>query len=41
MSKEDAERMLKALENQEKETMDKMNEAKAAKMQKRKIQKDW
>ena len=41
MSKEDAERMLQALENQEKETMDKMNEAKAAKMQKRKIQKDW
>ena len=41
MSKEDAERMLQALENQEKETMDKMNEAKAAKMQKRRIQKDW
>lgn len=41
MSKEDAERMLQALENQEKETMDKMNDAKAAKMQKRKIQKDW
>ena len=41
MSKEDAERMLQALENQERETMDKMNEAKAAKMQKRKIQKDW
>ena len=41
MSKEDAERMLQALENQEKETMDKMNEAKAMKMQKRRIQKDW
>jgi tetratricopeptide (TPR) repeat protein len=41
MSKEDAERMLQALENQEKLTMDKMNEAKAEKMQKRKIQKDW
>ncbi len=41
MSKEDAERMLQALENQEKQTMDKMNEAKAAQMQKRKIQKDW
>lgn len=41
MSKEDAERMLQALEEQEKNTMDKMNEAKAAKMQKRKIQKDW
>lgn len=41
MSKEDAERMLQALQEQEKNTMDKMNEAKAAKMQKRKIQKDW
>lgn len=41
MSKEDAERMLQALEEQEKKTMDKMNEAKAAQMQKRKIQKDW
>lgn len=41
MSKEDAERMLQALEEQEKNTMDKMNEAKAAKMQRRKIQKDW
>lgn len=41
MSKEDAERMLQALQEQEKNTMDKMNEAKAAKMQRRKIQKDW
>ncbi|MBR4156021.1 MAG: hypothetical protein IKU01_04895, partial [Bacteroidales bacterium] len=41
MSKEDAERMLKALENQEKETMEEMNEKKASQMQKRKSQKDW
>ena len=41
MSKDEAERMLQALENQERETMDKMNEARALKMQKRRIQKDW
>ena len=41
MSKEEAERMLQALENQEKETMEDMNEKKAAQMQKRKVQKDW
>ncbi len=41
MSKEDAERMLKALENQEKETMEDINDKKAAQMQKRKSQKDW
>ena len=41
MSKEDAERMLKALENQEKQTMEDMNEKKASQMQKRKVQKDW
>ncbi len=41
MSKENAERMLQAIENQEKETMEKMNERKASKMQKRNIQKDW
>ncbi len=41
MSKEDAERMLKALENQEKETMEEMNEKKASMMQKRKSEKDW
>jgi hypothetical protein len=41
MSKEDAERMLKALENQEKETMEEMNEKKASQMQKRKSEKDW
>ena len=41
MSKEDAERMLQALENQEKKTMDEINEKKASQMQKRKSQKDW
>ena len=41
MSKEDAERMLQALENQEKETMDELNEKKAAQMQKRRVEKDW
>lgn len=41
LSKEDAERMLKALENQEKETMEDMNEKKASQMQKRKVEKDW
>lgn len=41
MSKEDAERMLKALENQEKKTMEDINDKKAAQMQKRKSQKDW
>ena len=41
MSKEDAERMLKALENQEKETMEDINDKKAAQMQKRKSEKDW
>lgn len=41
MSKEDAERMLQALENQEKETMDELNEKKAAQMQKRSVEKDW
>ena len=41
MSKEDAERMLQALENQEKDTMEELNDKKAAQMQKRKIEKDW
>ena len=33
--------MLKALENQEKETMEEMNDKKASKMQKRRSLKDW
>ena len=41
MSKEDAQRMLDALENQEKKTMEKVNEQKVRKQPKRKTDKDW
>ena len=41
MSKEDAQRMLDALENQEKQTIEKVNEQKLRKQQKRKTDKDW
>ena len=41
MSKEDAQRMLDALENQEKKTMEKVNEQKVRKQPKKKSDKDW
>lgn len=41
MSKEDAQRMLDALENQEKRTMEKVNEQKVRNQPKRKSDKDW
>lgn len=41
MSKEDAQRMLDALENQEKQTIEKVNEQKIRKQPKRKTDKDW
>lgn len=41
MSKEDAQRMLDALENQEKQTMEKVNEQKVRTQPKRKSEKDW
>ena len=41
MSKEDAQRMLDALENQEKKTMEKVNEQKVRQQPKRKSDKDW
>jgi len=41
MSKEDAQRMLDALENQEKKTMEKVNEQKLRQQPKKKSDKDW
>lgn len=41
MSKDDAQRMLDALENQEKKTMEKVNEQKIRQQPKRKSEKDW
>jgi len=41
MSKEDAQRMLDALENQEKKTMEKVNEQKIRQQPKKKSEKDW
>ncbi len=41
MSKEDAQRMLDALENQEKKTMEKVNEQKVRQQPKRRSEKDW
>jgi alpha-galactosidase/6-phospho-beta-glucosidase family protein len=41
LSKEDAQRMLDALENQEKKTMEKVNEQKIRTQPKRKTDKDW
>ena len=41
MSKEDAQRMLDALENQEKQTIEKVNEQKIRTQPKRKTDKDW
>ena len=41
MSKEDAQRMLDALENQEKKTMEKVNEQKIRQQPKKKSDKDW
>ena len=41
ISKEDAQRMLDALENQEKETIEKVNEQKLRNQPKRKTDKDW
>ena len=41
MSKEDAQRMLDALENQEKKTMEKVNEHKVRQQPKKKSDKDW
>ena len=41
MSKEDAQRMLDALENQEKKTIEKVNEQKVRQQPKRKTDKDW
>lgn len=41
MSKDDAQRMLDALENQEKKTMEKVNEQKVRTQPKRKTDKDW
>ena len=41
MSKEDAQRMLEALENQEKKTMEKINEEKVRQQPKKKTDKDW
>ena len=41
ISKEDAQRMLDALENQEKKTMEKVNEQKIRTQPKRKTEKDW
>ena len=41
MSKEDAQRMLDALENQEKKTMEKVNEQKVRQHPKKKSDKDW
>ena len=41
ISKEDAQRMLDALENQEKETIEKVNEQKIRTQPKRKTEKDW
>jgi FOG: TPR repeat len=41
MSKEDAQRMLQALENQEKQTMEKVNEQKIRTQPRRKSDKDW
>ena len=41
MSKEDAQRMLDALENQEKKTMEKVNEQKVRQQPKKKSDKDW
>ena len=41
MSKEDAQRMLDALENQEKKTMEKVNEQRIRTQPKRKTDKDW
>ena len=41
MSKEDAQRMLDALENQEKQTMEKVNEQRIRTQPKRKTDKDW
>lgn len=41
MSKDDAQRMLDALENQEKKTMEKVNEQKIRTQPKRKTEKDW
>ena len=41
MSKEDAQRMLDALENQEKKTMEKVNEQKVRQQPKKKRDKDW
>ena len=41
ISKKDAERMLQALKNGEKETLEKLKKARAAKAQRVKIEKDW
>ena len=41
MSKDDAQRMLDALENQEKKTMEKVNEQKVRQQPKKKSDKDW
>ncbi|MBQ3353811.1 MAG: hypothetical protein IJG41_01525, partial [Bacteroidales bacterium] len=41
MSKDDAQRMLDALENQEKKTMEKVNEQRIRTQPKRKTDKDW
>ena len=41
MSKEDAQRMLDALENQEKKTMEKVNEQKVRQQSKKRSDKDW
>lgn len=41
ISKEDAERMLDAMQNDEKETQDKINKAKKVKVQGYRIEKDW
>lgn len=41
MSKDDAQRMLDALENQEKKTMEKVNEQKVRQQPKKKTDKDW
>lgn len=41
MSKDDAQRMLDALENQEKKTMEKVNEQKIRQQPKRRSEKDW
>ena len=41
MSKDDAQRMLDALENQEKKTMEKVNEQTVRQQPKKKSDKDW